>query len=1195
MMLPGFWLLLLGAAHCAQTHPDRPWSSPGTPSPSAPGTRTDPGETSVSLPGPALRGRAETSGLWKKKNSLEAIWTQTDPLWKTPNTGTNSLSEPNRTQTDPTSEPNRTQTDPASEPNRTQTDPSSEPNRTQTDPASEPNRTQTDPVSEPNRTQTDPTSEPNRTQTDPVSEPNRTQTDPTSEPNRTKTDPSSEPNRTKTDPSSEPNRTKTDPSSEPKRTQTDPTSEPSRTQTDPSSEPNRTQTDPTSEPSRTQTDPSSEPNRTQTDPPSEPNRTQTDPPSEPNRTQTDPPSEPNRTQTDPPSEPNRTNTNPSFNADIEKTQTISDHRGPHIYFKSEPGWTEGDFIQKSSQTSSDTGITQKSATRRHVNKRTPHMDTTFISTTFTRTLLSVTNDSNLSDITEIPTYTTALDSGSTNTRSHKPGSTTEDLGNTTQKSLTTAQDMENSTESSETRNTVSDSGLSVPSTYPLQTHSYPLTTYPPPTSHHLSNSTVLFTSDPVTASNPTRDFTETDVPDNNSSVVLSSSSSYLSSSSNSSLLSVESSFSTSTFPASSASFSSPVRTDSNQSSVEDSSSPTPSTFVFSRHSSVTQTPSDISPGSVSTKSPVPLTTQSTTPPLSSFPSLPPSSQTGSPSFQSTDMSTPHTYSLSPSRTNEPSRADNRSVIGITEPYQTNTEPGITMFDGTTPAVRVLVTTLQSEVETQMTITSTEDKRTQSVLVTELDDTPAQTTDNVPSTTTTKDLLIPSSHYTTHRIPNESMKTTTSESSTLATGDAGTQVMTDRTTRMDLKTVAPRLETTVRTKDKKLPAYTTSPPDIVIVKYTSTPATTPPDAAGPRSTVSASFCAPNPCHNGGVCVDSSKGYSCDCPPAWRGDHCDRDVDECLSNPCPAQTTCVNSWGSFRCQCPLGYILEKGAGCILVRTFLGHIEIPRSFLNGSNEKHGRLHQIEREILQILNSSFSTITGYYQSSVTNTSYSNHIVLTVQNIFSMASNVTLFDLKRNIQSYIKVCESALESSLACRLVLHPQLYYLAVSLCNMKNPGCDNETAECTDPSGVAFCQCKPGYFKYSKTDHSCRACDDGYKLENEGCVRCPFGLGGFNCSNPYQLITVIIAAGGGGVLLILVIALAVTCCRKSKHDISKLIFKSGDFQMSPYAEYPKAQRSSEWGRETIEMQENGSTKNLLQMTDIYYSESSQTVVQK
>uniref|UniRef100_A0A670IC62 Uncharacterized protein n=1 Tax=Podarcis muralis TaxID=64176 RepID=A0A670IC62_PODMU len=58
-----------------------------------------------------------------------------------------------------------------------------------------------------------------------------------------------------------------------------------------------------------------------------------------------------------------------------------------------------------------------------------------------------------------------------------------------------------------------------------------------------------------------------------------------------------------------------------------------------------------------------------------------------------------------------------------------------------------------------------------------------------------------------------------------------------------------------------------------------------------------------------------------------------------------------------------------------------------------------------------------------------------------------------------------------------------------------------------------------------------------------------------------------------------------RKNKNDISKLIFKSGDFQMSPYAEYPKNPRAQDWGRETIEMQENGSTKNLLQMTDVYY----------
>uniref|UniRef100_A0A803JJ75 Uncharacterized protein n=2 Tax=Xenopus tropicalis TaxID=8364 RepID=A0A803JJ75_XENTR len=60
-----------------------------------------------------------------------------------------------------------------------------------------------------------------------------------------------------------------------------------------------------------------------------------------------------------------------------------------------------------------------------------------------------------------------------------------------------------------------------------------------------------------------------------------------------------------------------------------------------------------------------------------------------------------------------------------------------------------------------------------------------------------------------------------------------------------------------------------------------------------------------------------------------------------------------------------------------------------------------------------------------------------------------------------------------------------------------------------------------------------------------------------------------------------------RKNKNDLSKLIFKSGDFQMSPYAECGKnPPRPPDWARDSIEMQENGSTKNLLQINDVYYS---------
>ncbi|NXT15313.1 HEG1 protein, partial [Prunella fulvescens] len=305
----------------------------------------------------------------------------------------------------------------------------------------------------------------------------------------------------------------------------------------------------------------------------------------------------------------------------------------------------------------------------------------------------------------------------------------------------------------------------------------------------------------------------------------------------------------------------------------------------------------------------------------------------------------------------------------------------------------------------------------------------------------------------------------------------------------------------------------------------------------------------------------------------------DVDKCLSNPCPALATCNNTHGSYICQCPLGYELEKGK-CNLVRIFIGQVPLK---LNVTHGKYTELFHVEREILEVLNASLSGLPGYHHSTVKASREANFVHVSVQSTFSLASNVTFFDVISSVKSYIRACKSPTE---ACQFISSLKSLHRAGSLCRQKDPECDKETSECTDFDGVALCQCKSGYFKYNKMDHSCRACEDGYKLENETCVSCPFGLGGFNCGNPYQLITVVIAAAGGGLLLIMGIALIVTCCRKNKNDISKLIFKSGDFQMSPYAEYPKNPRAQEWGRETIEMQENGSTKNLLQMTDVYYS---------
>ncbi|CAO2631638.1 Protein HEG homolog 1 [Lemmus lemmus] len=375
-------------------------------------------------------------------------------------------------------------------------------------------------------------------------------------------------------------------------------------------------------------------------------------------------------------------------------------------------------------------------------------------------------------------------------------------------------------------------------------------------------------------------------------------------------------------------------------------------------------------------------------------------------------------------------------------------------------------------------------------------------------------------------------------------------------------------------------------EMLTSKYTTFAAQSTPESPTALSPpVPVNSCTVNPCLHDGECIVDltvSHGYRCVCPPAWQGDNCSVDVNECLSSPCPPLAICNNTQGSFTCRCPVGYQLEKGI-CNLVRTFVTEFKLKKTFLNSTVENHSSTHEVENKIAQTLNLCFLTLPGYIRSTVRVSREPSTVVISLQSTFALASNVTLFDLADGIQKYVNSCRSSAE---VCQLLGSQRRIFRAGSLCKRKSPECDKETSICTDLDGVALCQCKSGYFQFNKMDHSCRACEDGYRLENETCMSCPFGLGGLNCGNPYQLITVVIAAAGGGLLLILGIALIVTCCRKSKNDISKLIFKSGDFQMSPYAEYPKNPRSQEWGREAIEMHENGSTKNLLQMTDVYYS---------
>ncbi|TFK07708.1 trifunctional purine biosynthetic protein adenosine-3 [Platysternon megacephalum] len=437
--------------------------------------------------------------------------------------------------------------------------------------------------------------------------------------------------------------------------------------------------------------------------------------------------------------------------------------------------------------------------------------------------------------------------------------------------------------------------------------------------------------------------------------------------------------------------------------------------------------------------------------------------------------------------------------------------------------------------------------------------------------------------TDHSITTKTRRVQTAASTTLA-------YITGVTTKAMETSTATSIKITEENIPATHPSKTSSPSKTTAGFSTTSAAATKPTTVAlfsrTRALVTTSHttvnvCSTNPCLHDGKCVINGVmgKYQCKCSPAWQGEDCSEDVNECLSNPCPDLATCNNTQGSYVCKCLPGYQLEKGK-CNLVRTFVDQVALK---LNTTHGKYAELRRIEDEIITMLNMSLSTLPGYYNSVVKAVRESNSVQVSVQTTFSLASNVTLVDIDSSVRSYISACKTPAET---CQFISNLTLLHRVGGLCKQKDPECDRETSECTDRDGIAVCQCKSGYFKYKKKDHSCRACEDGYRLENETCVRCPFGLGGLNCRNPYQLITVVIAAAGGGLLLILGIALIITCCRKNKNDISKLIFKSGDFQMSPYAEYPKNPRAQEWGRETIEMQENGSTKNLLQMTDVYYS---------
>ena len=74
--------------------------------------------------------------------------------------------------------------------------------------------------------------------------------------------------------------------------------------------------------------------------------------------------------------------------------------------------------------------------------------------------------------------------------------------------------------------------------------------------------------------------------------------------------------------------------------------------------------------------------------------------------------------------------------------------------------------------------------------------------------------------------------------------------------------------------------------------------------GDRCEIDVDACSPDPCQNGGTCIDGvCSNFECICPPSHTGDNCE--IDRCEPNPCHNGGTCGISDDDVVCECPSGY--------------------------------------------------------------------------------------------------------------------------------------------------------------------------------------------------------------------------------------------------------------------------------------------------
>ncbi|XP_072435653.1 mucin-13-like isoform X8 [Chiloscyllium punctatum] len=393
-----------------------------------------------------------------------------------------------------------------------------------------------------------------------------------------------------------------------------------------------------------------------------------------------------------------------------------------------------------------------------------------------------------------------------------------------------------------------------------------------------------------------------------------------------------------------------------------------------------------------------------------------------------------------------------------------------------------------------------------------DKTTTTTTDTTTTTTTVTPPIDPADKTTT--TTTDTTTTTTTVTPPIDPADKTTTTTTDTTTTTTTVTppIDPADKTTTTTTDTTTTTTTVTPPiDSADTTTTTTTVTPPIDPADTTTT-------------------TTKDTFRTSPP----------VHSCASNPCRDNATCVELYLSYTCDCGFNFYYDyTDDSCKEGKSFGGELTMKFEFDPAMMDKTSKEYkELEENVINIFNKSLFSLEGYEETKILEVRKGS-VITTVYNTFTISSNVSE-----------KCIEDAMKKN---------EFYsFTSVVGCNLKK--CDRYTTTgCCQPlHGLAECICKVGFFRNGRYDPKCQdscsfqckgqneylvrdgdkcgcKCQAGYKRKDDKCESCPFGYGGIDCNDAFQLSTVVIGVIAGVIIISMTIGLIYTSIRlkDAKYD--------------------------------------------------------------